>query len=98
MRYVFFSKPRLSDEEMDPLEADDSDAFADHQHPGWVPWDSDDILDVKRIVDERMPMKQKQIINAMLNGIGYNQLGVSEKYWRYHYEKAIEFIKKEMQL
>jgi hypothetical protein len=30
--------------------------------------------------------------------MNYKDMDVSEKYWRYHYEKAIEFIKKEMNL
>jgi hypothetical protein len=98
MRYVKYSKPRLSDEEMDPLEADDLDAFAGHLDPGWVPWDVDDLIDIRRIIDERMPPKQRQVMEALLNGISYTDIGVSEKYWRYHYEKAIDFIKKEMKL
>lgn len=98
MRYVKYSKPRLSDEEMDPLEADDIDSFSGHLDPGWVPWDVDDLIDIKRIIDERMLPKQKQVMDAILNGASYADIGVSEKYWRYHYEKAIDFIKKEMKL
>jgi hypothetical protein len=45
-----------------------------------------------------MPLKQRLVMEALLNGISYTDIGVSEKYWRYHYEKAIDFIKKEMKL
>ena len=91
------SKPRLSDEEMDPIEQDDLDAIS-HQSEGLVPWDLDDLIDIRRIIDERMPEKQKQVLEAFLTGLTYEQIGVSEKYWRYHYERAIDFIQKELRL
>jgi len=31
-------------------------------------------------------------------GMTYLDVGVTEKYWRYHYEKAVEFIKQELKL
>jgi hypothetical protein len=43
-----------------------------------------------------MPSKQRQIINAFLKGMNFDDMGVTEKYWRYHYEKAIEFIQEEL--
>ena len=45
-----------------------------------------------------MPEKPKQIINAFLQGLTYNNIGVSEKHWRYHFVAGIEFIKKELRL
>jgi hypothetical protein len=92
------SKPRLSDEEIDPLELDDIDAYSGQLEAGWTPWDLDDLIDIERIIDERMPEKQKQIIEAFLMGMTYLDVGVSEKYWRYHYEQAVEFIKGELKL
>lgn len=92
------SRARLSDEEIDPLEQDDFDSVSSFQGDGWLLWDVDDLIDIRRIIDERMPSKEKQIIDAFLNGMNYKDMDVSEKYWRYHYEKAIEFIKKEMSL
>jgi len=92
------SKPRLSDEEMDPLEQDDIDAFAGMLDNGWLPWDLDDLIDIERIIEDRMPEKQKQIIEAFLNGMTYLDVGVTEKYWRYHYEKAVQFIQEELKL
>jgi len=92
------SKPRLSDEEMDPLEQDDIDAFAGMLDNGWLPWDLDDLIDIERIIEDRMPEKQKQIIEAFLNGMTYLDVGVTEKYWRYHFDKGIEFIKQELDL
>jgi len=92
------SKPRLSDEEMDPLELDDIDAFAGHLDAGWTPWDLDDLIDIERIIDERMPTKQKHVIESFLMGMTHVDMGVTEKYWRYHYDKAVEFIKEELKL
>jgi hypothetical protein len=90
------SKPRLSDEEMDPIEQDDLEAVSQHSSEGWVPWDLDDLIDIRRIIDERMPIKQKQVIEAFLIGRTYLDVGMTEKYWRYHYDKAVEFIQKEL--
>ena len=90
------SKPRLSDEEMDPIEKDDFESISHHSSEGWVPWGVDDLIDIRRIIDERMPFKQKQIIEAFLFGRNHIDLGVTEKYWRYYYEKAIAFIQKEL--
>ena len=90
------SKPRLSDEEMDPIEQDDSEAVSHHSSEGWVPWDLDDLIDIRRIIEERMPIKQKQVIEAFLVGRTYLDVGMTEKYWRYHYDKAVEFIQKEL--
>ena len=92
------SKPRLSDEEMDPLELDDIDAFAGVLENGWLPWDLDDLIDIERIIEDRMPKKQKYVIEAFLMGKTYLDVGVTEKYWRYHYEQAVEFIKEELKL
>lgn len=92
------SKPRLSDEEIDPLEMDDLDGGTSNIDNGWLPWDVDDILDIERIIEERMPLKQRQVIDAFLRGMTYSDIEVSEKYWRYHFEKAVEFIKEELQL
>jgi hypothetical protein len=92
------SKPRLSDEEMDPLELDDIDAFTGVLDGGWTPWDLDDLIDIERIIEDRMPEKQKEIVEAFLMGMTYLDIGVTEKYWRYHYDKAVEFIKKELSL
>ena len=91
------SKPRLSDEEMDPIEQDDIEGITHHMSEGWVPWNVDDLIDIRRIIDDRMPSKQKQIINAFLKGMNFDDVGVTEKYWRYHYEKAIEFIQEELE-
>lgn len=90
------SRPRLSDEEMDPIEQDDTDGIS-QQSEGWVPWDLDDLIDIRRIIDERMSFKQKQIIDAFLLGRTYMDVGVTEKHWRYHYEKAIKFIQEELE-
>ena len=81
---------------MDPIEQDDSDGVSHHMSEGWMPWGVDDLLDIKRIIDERMPMKQRQVIDAFLKGMNFDDMGVTEKYWRYHYEKAIEFIQEEL--
>ena len=45
-----------------------------------------------------MPMKQRQVLEGFLKGLNHIDMGLTEKYWRYHYEKAIEFIQKELKL
>jgi hypothetical protein len=82
---------------MDPIEQDDIEGITHHMSEGWVPWNVDDLIDIRRIIDDRMPSKQKQIINAFLKGMNFDDVGVTEKYWRYHYEKAIEFIQEELE-
>jgi hypothetical protein len=37
--------PRLSDEDIDPIEQDDTDSISSHVIEGWLPWDPEDILD-----------------------------------------------------
>ena len=96
MKIVNYSKPRLSDEEMDPIEQDDFDGIS-QQSEGWVSWNHDDLIDIRRIIDERMPIKQKQVIDAFLMGLNYEDVYMTEKYWRYHYEKAVQFIQEELE-
>lgn len=96
MRIINCSKPRLSDEEMDPIEQDDLESVTQQSSEGWVPWDLDDLIDIRRIIDERMPSKQREVIEAFLVGKIYTDVDMTEKYWRYHYEKAVEFIQKEL--
>ena len=92
------ANPRLSDEEIDPLEQDDLDGVSGNQIEGWVPWDMDDLIDIQRIIEERMPKEQKLVIESFLLGMNFKDIQVSEKFWRYHYQKAIEFIQKELKL
>jgi hypothetical protein len=92
------ASPRLSDEELDPLEQEDSDFASGSSPDGWLPWSYDDVIDIKKIIETRMPEKQKVVIRAFLSGMSFNDIEVSEKYWRYHYQKAIEFIKKELKI
>ena len=81
---------------MDPIEQDDVDGVSNNQSEGWLPWDLDDLIDIKRIIDERMPFKQKQVLEGFLAGMSFTDMGMTEKYWRYHYDKAVEFIQKEL--
>jgi hypothetical protein len=98
MKFVLnCSKPRLSDEEIDPLEQDDNSIQLD-QYEGWVPWKADDLIDIRNIIDNRMPMKQRQILEGFLKGLNHLDMDVTEKYYRYWYNKAIKFIKKELKL
>jgi hypothetical protein len=91
--------PRLSDEDVDPLERDDPPAEVNEwMTDDWLPWDPEDVADIKRLITEKMPEKQQEIIQAFLDGLNYNDLHVTEKYWRYHFAKGIEFIKKELKL
>jgi len=90
--------PRLSDEDPDPLEQDDLDNSSTHITDGWFPWDSEDIIDIKKLIDDKMSAKQRAVFIAFLDGQSYAEMGVTEKYWRYHFLKGIEFIKKELKL
>jgi hypothetical protein len=90
--------PRLSDEDTDPLEQEDSDKISLLTPEEWLPWDTDDILDVKMLISTKMSAKQRFILEAFLDGKTYSQVGVTEKYWRYHFAKGVEFIKKELKL
>lgn len=91
--------PRLSDEDLDPLEQDDPPAEINSWlSDGWLLWDPEDIADIKRLINEKMPHKQKFVIESFLDGLNYNDIDVTEKYWRYHFAKGVEFIKKELKL
>jgi hypothetical protein len=90
--------PRLSDEDIDPIEQDDSDNFLMQQNDGWLPWDPEDIADIRRLILEKMPTKQQFIIMSFLDGMSYTDVDVTEKYWRWHFNRGIEFIKKELKL
>jgi hypothetical protein len=43
-----------------------------------------------------MSVKQREIMEAFLMGNNAADLGVTEKYWRYHFKRGVELIKKEM--
>jgi hypothetical protein len=90
--------PRLSDEDIDPIEQDDVDSVSLHIVEGWLPWDPEDIADIRRLIIEKMPVKQQFVVQAFLDGLNYTDILVTEKYWRYHFAKGIEFIKKELKL
>jgi len=90
------ASPRLSDEEPDPLERDDSDDDPLHESGDrGLPWDSDDLIDIRNIVDE-LPVEQQEIVEAMLLGQNHDDLEVTEKYWRYHLAKAVATIRRKM--
>jgi hypothetical protein len=90
--------PRLSDEDVDPIEQDDTDGSSMQIVEGWLPWDPEDIADIRRLIADKMPVKQQFIIEGFLDGLSYRELAVTEKYWRYHFSKGVEFIKKELGL
>jgi hypothetical protein len=90
--------PRLSDEDVDPIEQDDIDSSSMQIVEGWLPWDPEDVADIRRLINEKMPVKQQFVINGFLDGLSYQDLAVTEKYWRYHFAKGVQFIKKELGL
>lgn len=90
--------PRLSDEELDPLEQDDNEGVSTELVEGHLPWTPEDMIDIRRLIHEQMPPKQRFILSAFLEGQTYIDLDVTEKYWRYHFSKGVEFIKKELKL
>ena len=92
--------PRLSDEDPDPMERDDSKEgnFSATLIDGWLPWTEEDLIDIKKIIDAKLDPKQQFIFEAYLDGLTYNDISVTEKYWRYHFSKGLEIIKKELSL
>jgi hypothetical protein len=91
--------PRLSDEDLDPIEQDEQESIASSLiNEGWLPWDAEDVKDIKRLIAEKMPAKQRFVLEAFLQGLNYNDMQVSEKYWRYHFTNGLEFIKRELKL
>lgn len=90
--------PRLSDEDPDPIEQDEVDGISANIIEGWLPWEPDDIADIRKLIAERLPPKQQFIIEAFLDGLSYHDVCVTEKYWRYHFAKGIELIRKELKL
>jgi DNA-directed RNA polymerase specialized sigma24 family protein len=94
------ARPRLSDEEVDPIEQEhnEKELYGNHETEGWLVWDHEDLFDVHRIISERLPGAQRQVIEAYLDGMSYKEIGCSSKYFRYHLEKAIEFIQEELKL
>ena len=90
--------PRLSDEDPDPIEQDEVDGISANIIEGWLPWEPDDIADIRKLIATRLPPKQQFIIEAFLDGLTYHDVCVTEKYWRYHFAKGIELIRKELKL
>jgi hypothetical protein len=88
--------PRLSDEEPDLMEQEDVEGISGQTVGGWLPWTHEDMIDIRRVIDEKMSEKQREVIETALMGGNAADLGVTEKYWRYHYKRAIDLIKKEM--
>lgn len=92
--------PRLSDEDPDPIEQDETEGISSNmvEGTGWLLWDVEDIIEIKHLIATRMPEKSRVILDAFLQGLMYNDINVSEKYWRYHFNAGIEFIKKELDI
>ena len=90
--------PRLSDEELDPIEQDDNEGMSSDMIEAYLPWSLEDIMDVKRLIADKLPTKQQFILEAFLEGLTHVDIDVTEKYWRYHFSKGVEFIKKELNL
>lgn len=90
--------PRLSDEDPDPIEQDESEGISSSMIEGWLPWDPEDIEDIRKLIATKLPPKQQFILEAFLDGMNYNDVNVTEKYWRYHFAKGVELIRKELKL
>lgn len=90
--------PRLSDEDPDPIEQDDVEGVSALLVEGWLPWDPEDIEDIRKLIANSLPAKQQFILESFLSGLNYTDVCVTEKYWRYHFNKGVEIIKKEMGL
>lgn len=90
--------PRLSDEDPDPIEQDDAPDGYHLLQEGWVPWEPEDMEDIKNLITKYLPQKQRFVLESFLEGYNYKDIGVTEKHWRYHFAKAIETIKKELKV
>ena len=95
---VSAATPKLSDEELDPIEQDDNEGVSSDIMEAYLPWSTEDILDIQRLIIEKMPTKQQFILEAFLEGLTHLDVNVTEKYWRYHFAKGIDFIKKELKI
>ena len=87
------ANPRLSDEDPDPMEQDDRSDDSSDTNEGYLPWDADDLLDIRSIIEDDLSLKEREVIEAALLGQNHHDLGVSEKYFRYWYSKAIRNIR-----
>ena len=96
---VFAVSPRLSDEDTDPMERDDNkeSTYFLALDEGWLPWSAEDMVDVRKIIAKLEP-KDQFIMEAFLDGLTYSDVSVTEKYWRYHFAKGIEIIRKELDI
>ena len=98
LHIVNAATPRLSDEEPDLLEQDDNDGLTADTLEGFLLWSPEDIIDIHRLIDEHLGAAEKEILCAFIEGFTYIDLAVTEKYWRYHFNKGVELIKKELGL
>jgi len=90
--------PRLSDEDPDPIEQDEIDGISTNVIEGWLMWDPEDVTDIRKVIADKLPPKQQFILEAFLDGLSYTDVCVTEKYWRYHFAKGVELIRKELKL
>ena len=90
--------PRLSDEELDPLEQDDNEGVTAELIEGYLVWTTEDISDVRNLIEFHLAEQERAILAAFLEGMTHAEVGVTEKYWRYHFAKGVEFIKRELGL
>jgi hypothetical protein len=88
--------PRLSDEEPDLMEQEDIEGISGSMTDGWLPWTHDDMIDIRRVIQDKMPQKQREVMEAFLMGNSAADLKVTEKYWRYHFKRGVELIQKEL--
>ena len=51
--------PRLSDEDKDPIEEDETEGIS-FESLGYLPWDNDDIADIKRILTPKCQKNKKK--------------------------------------
>ena len=68
--------PRLSDEEPDPLEQDDIEGITTEAIEGHLLWTPEDILDIHRLIDEKLGEDEKEILCAFMDGFTYIDIGV----------------------
>jgi len=78
------------------MEQEDVEGIQGQESDGWLPWTNEDMIDIKQVMETKMPVKQREILEAFLMGHNAADIDVTEKYWRYHLKRAFNLIKMEL--
>jgi DNA-directed RNA polymerase specialized sigma24 family protein len=54
--------------------------------------------DIRRLIANVLPQNQSVILTAFLEGKTYSDIGVTEKFYRWHFAKGVDFIRKALKI